>query len=77
MKKQTSSRVSSLAARVLNGYKPTAAEVMILAASCLSQDETANIMAERTKEVEPGDQLTSDFYEGEDLSGGIYGEKND
>jgi hypothetical protein len=38
-KKQTTSRVSTLAAKVLAGKKPTAAEALTLAASVLSQDE--------------------------------------
>lgn len=37
---QTSDAVSSLAARVLNGYNPTPEEARTLAASCLRQDET-------------------------------------
>jgi hypothetical protein len=40
MSKQTSSRISSLAARVLAGYEPTREEIEALAASALSQDET-------------------------------------
>lgn len=40
--KQTSSRVSTLAANVLAGrVKPTAAQVATLAASALAQDQTA------------------------------------
>lgn len=40
VKKQSSSKVSSLASRVLSGQKkPTAAEARRLAASVLSQDE--------------------------------------
>ena len=38
-KKQSSPSVSSIAARVLAGAKPTPAEVKTLAASVLSQDE--------------------------------------
>ena len=38
--KQTSSRLSSLAARILNGYKPTDAELKSLAACVLGQDQT-------------------------------------
>jgi len=38
-KRQSSPRISSLAARVLAGYVPTEAEVKSLAASVLSQDE--------------------------------------
>jgi hypothetical protein len=39
-KKQSSSKVSTLASRVLSGnHKPTNAEVKRLAASALSQDE--------------------------------------
>lgn len=38
-KKQTSPRVSTIAAKVLSGKKPTAAEAKTLAASVLSQDE--------------------------------------
>jgi hypothetical protein len=39
-KKQTSSKVSTLASKVLSGAKkPTSAEVKKLAASALSQDE--------------------------------------
>jgi hypothetical protein len=37
--KQTSSRISSLAAKVLSGYEPTEGEIRSLAASALSQDE--------------------------------------
>jgi hypothetical protein len=37
--KQTSSRISSLSAKVLGGYEPTEAEIKSLAASALSQDE--------------------------------------
>jgi hypothetical protein len=37
--KQSSSRLSSLAARILREYEPTPAEVRCLAASVLSQDE--------------------------------------
>lgn len=43
-KKQTSSPVSSLAARVLQGYEPTRREIETLAASALSQDETPGIV---------------------------------
>jgi len=39
-KKETSDRVSSIAAKVLKGKKPTAAEAKSLAGSVLSQDET-------------------------------------
>jgi hypothetical protein len=39
MPKQSSPRISSLAARILRGYEPTPAEVRSLAASVLSQDE--------------------------------------
>lgn len=38
-KKQTSAVVSSLAGRVLKGYAPTKAELYMLAASVLAQDE--------------------------------------
>ena len=38
--KQSSSKVSSLAGKVLAGKKPTQAQVKTLAASVLSQDET-------------------------------------
>lgn len=38
-KKQTSDKMSSLAAKVLGGKKPTAKEAKKLAASVLSQDE--------------------------------------
>jgi hypothetical protein len=38
-KKQSSSGVSSLAAKVLNGHKPTPAEILCLAGCVLSQDE--------------------------------------
>jgi hypothetical protein len=40
MHKQSSSAMSSLAARILKGYQPTPAEVRSLAASVLSQDGT-------------------------------------
>lgn len=40
IKKQSSSAVSTLAAKVLNGYVPSIAEAKTLAASVLSQDET-------------------------------------
>lgn len=39
-KKQSSSRMSTLASKVLNGYKPSNDEIKALAASVLSQDET-------------------------------------
>lgn len=42
--KQTSSRISSLAAKVLGGYEPTEAEIRSLAASALSQDEIKGSM---------------------------------
>lgn len=38
-KKQSSSKASTLAAKVLGGKKPTATEAKTLAASVLSQDE--------------------------------------
>lgn len=38
--KETSSRMSSLAARVMKGYYPTREEVVSMAASLLSQDIT-------------------------------------
>ena len=38
-KKQSSSKVSTLAGKVLSGKKPTAQEAKSLAASVLSQDE--------------------------------------
>jgi hypothetical protein len=38
-KKQSSSRVSTLAGKVLAGQKPTPTQVKTLAASVLSQDE--------------------------------------
>ena len=38
--KETSPEMSSLAARVLGGYKPTEGEIKSMAASLLSQDET-------------------------------------
>lgn len=40
-KRQTSSAVSSLASRVLQGYMPTEAEARTMAASLLAQDEVA------------------------------------
>ena len=40
MPRQSSDRLSSLAARVLGGYEPTREEIEALAASVLSQDET-------------------------------------
>ena len=40
MPKQSSDKLSRLAAKVLRGYWPTKAEVKRLAASVLSQDET-------------------------------------
>lgn len=39
-RKQSSSKASTLAGKVLAGKKPTAAESKTLAASVLSQDET-------------------------------------
>ena len=39
--KETSSEMSTLAARVMGGYDPTIGEVRSMAASLLSQDETA------------------------------------
>lgn len=38
-KKQSSSKVSTIAGKVLGGKKPTAGEAKALAASVLSQDE--------------------------------------
>lgn len=38
--KQSSPRLSTLAARVLAGYEPTRSEIESLAGSVLSQDET-------------------------------------
>jgi hypothetical protein len=38
-KKQSTSNLSSLASKVLAGYKPTAKEAKSLAGSVLSQDE--------------------------------------
>lgn len=40
MTKQTTPRISSLAAKIMGGYQPTTSEVKALAASALSQDET-------------------------------------
>ncbi len=39
-RKQTSDKVSTLAAKVLKGKKPTPAEARTLAGSVLTQDET-------------------------------------
>ena len=39
-KKESSDKLSTLAAKVLKGYKPTPAELKSLGASVLSQDET-------------------------------------
>lgn len=39
--KQSSNRVSSIAGKVLAGYRPTNEEIKMLAASVLSQDESA------------------------------------
>jgi hypothetical protein len=39
-RKETSPRISTLAARVLRGYEPTREEIMAMAASLLSQDVT-------------------------------------
>jgi hypothetical protein len=39
--KVTSEEVASLAARVLDGYKPTRAEILSMAGSCLAQNEKA------------------------------------
>ena len=39
-KKQSSSKVSTIASKVLAGKKPTAGEAKALAGSVLSQDET-------------------------------------
>lgn len=38
--RQTSSKVSTISAKVMNGYKPTKAELLSIAASNLSQDQT-------------------------------------
>ena len=38
-RKQTSPEMSSLAARILNGYVPTRLELLAMAASLLGQDE--------------------------------------
>jgi len=38
--KQTSPELSSLAARVMAGYEPTREEIVSMAASLMSQDET-------------------------------------
>lgn len=51
-KKQSSSRVSSLAAKVLSGTKkPTQSDVKRLAASVLSQDESSRKKHSRQDEV--------------------------
>lgn len=49
MSKQSSAKLSSLAARILKGYVPTHDEVMALAASVLSQDETKGQSRRATK----------------------------
>jgi hypothetical protein len=38
--RQTSPRVSTISAKVMNGYKPTRAELLAIAASNMSQDQT-------------------------------------
>lgn len=38
--KQTSSKLSSLCARILKGYEPTREEIVSMAGSLLSQDQT-------------------------------------
>lgn len=38
--KETSAKLSSLAARILNGYEPTREEIVSMAASLMSQDQT-------------------------------------
>lgn len=70
--KRTSDRVSSLAAKVLRGYKPTEAEILILAASCLSQDEVAKIEGD----PKPSEMFDSELSEGKDITNDLYGERN-
>ena len=48
-KKQSSDRVSSIAAKVLAGKKPTPTEAKALAGSVLSQDETKGKRSPRKK----------------------------
>lgn len=55
--KQTSSRISSLAAKVLGGYEPTEAEIRFLAASALSQDE---VKGEATPAPEPQPEVAAE-----------------
>lgn len=50
MAKETSPQVSSLAAKVLQGYVPTPEETRTLAASCLSQDESPKPKADEPAE---------------------------
>jgi hypothetical protein len=38
--RQTSPRISTIAAKTMNGYKPTAKETLSMAASLVSQDQT-------------------------------------
>ena len=40
LRRQSSDELSNLAAKVLNGHEPTRTEILSLAASVLSQDET-------------------------------------
>lgn len=48
-KKQSSSKASTIAGKVLGGKNPTAAEVKTLAASVLSQDETKGQRGPKSK----------------------------
>ena len=61
--KQTSPEISSLAARVMAGYEPTREEIMSMAASLVSQDETP--------QVEP------DYQDRLDQAGAILGRVRD
>jgi hypothetical protein len=47
--RQSSPRVSTISAKVLNGYKPTKAELLAIAASNLSQDQTKGQKPNRNK----------------------------
>ena len=51
-KKQSSAKLSTLAARILNGYQPTQEEVKSLAASVLSQDEAKGQVKQRGEPVD-------------------------
>ena len=62
MPKQSSPALSSLAARVMAGYEPSRAEIVSLAASVLSQDET------------PGQVVADPGRAGEAMARAIHGD---